>query len=388
MSDENHYIDELIERYFNASATADEIEELNLWLEADKRHVRQFLRRRSIYDATHPAFAPADINTLRALRSLRSRLHPRRALALWRGVAAAVAMIAIVTAVWVITSRPRVAVEQPPLAEITPPSIPTVTLTLPSGEAIFLDEVETRAIIADSTTMAEGDMAHLAYTPRATEEDTVVWHQLSVPRGNEFFLELSDGTRIWINAETTLRYPARFLPGERKIFVNGEAYLEVAHDATAPFTVVMARNEVTVLGTAFNVNTYPEQPGDRVTLVSGKVRVRAGHNDEQVDLRPGEQAFIPRASGTITKRAVDTRLYCAWKDGVLMFKNNTMDEILQTLARLYDVEIYWHDESLKRYTFTGELKRYESIDTLLRMIGYTDDVKFTVHGKQIIVARP
>ena len=71
-----------------------------------------------------------------------------------------------------------------------------------------------------------------------------------------------------------------------------------------------------------------------------------------------------------------------------MFKNNTMDEILQTLARLYDVEIYWHDESLKRYTFTGELKRYESIDTLLRMIGYTDDMKFTVHGKQIIVARP
>lgn len=216
----------------------------------------------------------------------------------------------------------------------------------------------------------------------------MIYHELSVPRGGEFFLELSDKTKIWINAETTVRYPIRFPREERKIFINGEAYLEVHKDTTAPFTVVMTHNEVTVLGTSFNINSYPDTPGDQITLVSGKVCVRSGKNGDLVTLNPGEQATIDRERGQIVKRDVDIDIYCGWKNGVLIFQDNTLEEILRTVARLYNVEIYWHDTTLKQHKFSGELKRYERIDELLKLIRYTDEVKLIMHDNKIIVAKP
>ena len=388
MEDEKRHIDEVIDRYFEGRATATETEELNVWLEKDKAHIREFLRLESVYDATHPAFSPNAINTPRALRAMQTRIRRQRRIALLGRTAAAAAAIAIIAgSAWLITSRKFDPAATKPMAQVEAPTLPAVKLTLGDGEEILLSEVEIRNIVADSTTMAQGDCAHLTYTPQAQEEaDSVVYHTLEVPRGNEFFLELADGTRVWINAETTVRYPARFPDDERRIFVDGEAYLEVARDTSAPFTVAMGRNEVTVLGTAFNVSSYPEQTADQVTLVSGRVSVRAG--ERRLTLLPGEQALISRTGDDFTKRRVDTGLYCGWKDGVLRFRNHTLEEILHTLGRQYDVEIYWHDESLKQYTFSGELKRYDSIDTMLRMIGHTGDVRFTLHGKQVIVARP
>ena len=387
MQEEKSHIDELMGRYFDGRATMAELEELNGWLEEDGEHVRRFLRLQNLHDATNPAFSPESIDVPRALRAVKMRLRRQRRIALWGRTAAAVAVIALMAgAAWLISDRKFGPEAMRPLAEVEHPSLPSVKLTLADGEEIFLSDAKICDIVADSATVAQGDGVHLAYARQEAEEDSVVYHTLEVPRGSEFLLELADGSRVWINAETTVRYPVRFSGDERRIFVEGEAYLEVARDTAAPFTVAMAHNEVTVLGTSFNVNSYPEQSADQVTLVSGRVSVR--NESGQVTLQPGEQALIPRGEGRIAKRTVDTRLYCGWKDGVLIFKNNTLDEILRVLARQYDVEIYWHDESLKQYTFTGELKRYESIDTLLRMIGYTDDVRFTVHGRQVIVARP
>ena len=388
MEDEKRHIDEVIDRYFEGRATATETEELNAWLEEDKAHIREFLRLESVYDATHPAFSPNAIDTPQALRAVQTQIRRQRRIALWWRTAAAAAAIAVIAgSAWLITGRKFDPAATKPMAQVEAPTLPAVKLTLGDGEEILLSEVEIRDIVADSTTMAQGDCAHLTYAPQTQEEaDSVVYHTLEVPRGNEFFLELADGTRVWLNAETTVRYPARFPHDERRIFVDGEAYLEVAHDTAAPFTVTMARNEVTVLGTAFNVSSYPEQTADQVTLVSGRVSVQTG--ERRLTLLPGEQALISRAGDGLTKRRVDTGLYCGWKDGVLRFKNHTLEEILHTLGRQYDVEIYWHDESLKQYTFSGELKRYDSIDTVLRMIGHTGDVRFTLHGKQVIVARP
>ena len=391
MQDKNQYIDELIARHFESQATPSELEELDCWLQEDERNMRQFLRRQNLYDATHPAFPPESIDTLRALRALKTRLRRSRRIVLWKRAAAAVAAIALVAGcVWLFAPRRHNPERPRQLAETVRPADTTlaVKLTLPTGEEIFLSKTERRDIVADSGTVAKVDHSGLAYKPQTTDTDSVVYHELSVPRGSDFFLELSDGTRLWLNAETTVRYPVRFARGERRIFVDGEAYLEVKRDTASPFSVMLAGSQITVLGTSFNVNSYPERSEAQVTLVSGKVNVRDSESGKGLTLRPGEQALIPRAEGGIHKRKVDTRLYCGWKDGVLVFKSNTMEEILRTLARQYDVEIYWHDESLKQYTFSGELKRYDSIDTLLRMIEHTDNVRFTVHGRQVIVARP
>lgn len=387
MQHEETRIDELIDRYFAKTLTPAEMEELKSWLEDDE-HLRYFLKRQNLYDACHPAFSSETINEERAYREIQARLRPVRRMFPWTRVAAAIAFLAIIIGgVFLFVTRENKITVRPVAQQVTR-ELPAVTLTLSSGEEIVLSDEKSREIVADSGTVARGDKKQLTYASSANVEDSVIYHELSVPRGGEFFLELSDKTKIWINAETTVRYPVKFARGERKIFVDGEAYLEVHRDTSAPFTVVMARNEVTVLGTAFNVNSYPDMEEDRVTLVSGKVRVYSGKKGEQLILSPGEQAVIQREEGQMTKRLVDTGIYCSWKNGTLVFQNNTLEEILRVLSRQYDVEVYWHDETLKRYTFSGELKRYDNIDEVLKLMGYTDDVKFTLHGKKIIVARP
>lgn len=387
MQHEETRMDELIDRYFLRSLTPSEMEELKAWLE-NEEHLRYFLKRQSLYDACHPAFDPKSIDENRAYHEIRARLHPVRHLFPWTRVAAAIVFLAIIVGgVFLLVTRENKVTVRPVAQRITR-TLPAVTLTLSSGEEIILSGEKSREIVADSGMVVRGDKKQLTYASSENVEDSVIYHELRVPRGGEFFLELSDNTKIWINAETTIRYPVKFARGERKIFVDGEAYLEVHRDTNAPFTVVMARNEVTVLGTSFNVNSYPDMEEDRVTLVSGKVRVYSGKKGEQLILNPGEQAVIQREKGQMMKHLVDTDIYCSWKNGMLFFRNNTLEEILHVLSRQYDVEVYWHDEALKRYTFSGELKRYDNIEEVLKLIGYTDDVKFTVHGKTIIVARP
>ena len=191
-----------------------------------------------------------------------------------------------------------------------------------------------------------------------------------------------------MNAETKVRFPVKFGDRERRIYVDGEAYLEVAHDASSPFVVVMPRNKVTVLGTSFNVKSYPGEKDDRITLVDGKVKVLSNRNGQEMVLRPGEQAIVDQVNGMIMKNSVDTNIFCSWRKGEIVFKNNSLEEILTVLARWYDLRIHWQDESLKRMSFSGEMKKYSEIDKLLEMISHTGDVKFTINNQDIIVSKP
>lgn len=388
METEEIHVDELIERYLSSRATMEEISKLKGWLGEDEKHLRYFLRRQSLFEGEHPAFDPQAIDKERAFRKIQIRLHPVHRIFPWGRIAAAVALIALVVGGTLFFNAKNTTVTDQPQVQNVVPIASAVRLTLPSGEEVVLDSKQTGDIVADSGVVVRGDRKRLTYASCENTGDSVVYHELSVPRGGEFFLELSDKTKIWINAETTIRYPIRFSREERKIFINGEAYLEVHKDTTAPFTVVMTRNEVTVLGTSFNINSYSDTPGDQITLVSGKVCVRSGKNGDQVTLKPGEQATIDRERGQIVKRDVDIDIYCGWKNGVLIFQDNTLEEILRIVARLYNVEIYWHDKTLKQHKFSGELKRYERIDELLKLIRYTDEVELIVHDNKIIVAKP
>ena len=163
--------------------------------------------------------------------------------------------------------------------------------------------------------------------------------------------------------------------------------MEVARDTTSPFKVVMPRNEVVVLGTSFNVTSYPEEKSDR-TLVSGKVNVRSGIAGQSLVLHPGEQVVVDKEDGKMEKRSVDTELYCSWREGELAFKSSSLEYILNTLARRYNLMIHWQDESLKRLSFSGEIKKYDQIDRLLKMISHTGDVKFAIQDRDIIVSKP
>lgn len=208
----------------------------------------------------------------------------------------------------------------------------------------------------------------------------VAYHELRIPKGGEFPLVLEDGTEVYFNSDTKFRYPVKFEASERKVFLEGEAYFKVRRDESRPFRVEMGENRIEVLGTEFNARFYPDENKQMTTLVSGKVKF-ISEKDKSLELSPGEQAIFTD-KGELIRKSVDVNLYTAWKDGNFVFRKQRLEEVLKTLARWYDVNIFYEDVSRKEVEFTGNIKRFEEILDLLRMTGDTD---FEVKGKNIFV---
>lgn len=389
----NNDIDELINRWLEAKASAEEAERLDEWLAEDKSHVQYFLRCKNLHDLCRPPFSPEQISTERALSKIMRTVGRRRRLVLRWAAAAAVVLLCAGTSMLLWESSRQdmagVPVQVVQKTDTLPRQAEGITLTLASGEKVDLDAHGSRQITDADGVLAQVSDKTLAYENKdIAAEEEVVYHVLNVPKGKEFYLALSDGTKIWVNAETEVKYPVKFPAHERRIFVSGEAYLEVAHNADAPFTVVMPQNEVTVLGTSFNVKAYPEEDTRQITLVTGKVEVTSLLTQQSVTLQPGEQAVSEVAGGNIEKHQVDTDLYCAWHRGSLVFCNNTLEEIFGLLSRRYDVDIVWEDEALKCVSFSGEITKYDQIEKVLKVVGHTGDVEFIQDGRRITIAQP
>lgn len=211
---------------------------------------------------------------------------------------------------------------------------------------------------------------------RSTE---VKYNTLIVPRGGEFALELADGTRVWLNAESRLRYPVNFTDKVRKVEMSGEVYFEVAKNEKQPFIVEVNGVAIRVLGTSFNVSAYHEDVV--TTLVEGKVRLTRG--EEHVVLSPDEQAIW--SGGDFEVKQVDARNYMLWKEGIFYFEDVDLETILDDMARWYNVNIFYVNPSLKGKKFSVEIKRYENISEILRRIEQTKRVKFEIKDRTINV---
>lgn len=210
------------------------------------------------------------------------------------------------------------------------------------------------------------------------------YNELEVPRRGEFFLLLGDGTKVWLNSETRLRYPVAFSGNERVVSVEGEAYFEVHKDAARPFIVEMeGSGRVEVTGTSFNVHHYANEGGAQVTLVEGSVCLENG--GEKVSLEPGEQGGI-LPGGKIGKKKVNISLYTAWKDGRFVFKEQPLEEIMRTVARWYDVDIVFENESVRQVTFSGNLRRYDDFGKIVSMLEAIGVARFKVEGNRICVS--
>lgn len=203
-----------------------------------------------------------------------------------------------------------------------------------------------------------------------------------VPRGGEYALELADGTKVWLNSKTTLKFPARFTGATRTVELDGEAYFEVVRDAGKPFIVRTSDSRITVHGTKFNVYAYSEEPLRHTTLCEGSVSVTA--QDGEFLLAPGQQVYAD-GSGPPTLRRVNADLYASWHRGCLLFENETLQNIMLKLSKWYNVEIAFTDEGLKTLHFTGDLKRYERLETILNFIQETCDVGFGVQDGVLVV---
>ena len=208
---------------------------------------------------------------------------------------------------------------------------------------------------------------------------------MRIPVGGFYQLALSDGSKVWLNSMTELRFPVTFTGEQRKVYLTGEAYFEVTHDSVHPFIVETPDGmEVKVYGTEFNMNTY-EKGVVQTVLVKGKVGVRGGVLGKEVVLAPEQMAVYREKTGEIQVENVDPYKYVAWKDGEFVFERETIEEIMERLSRWYDVKVFYSNESLKQKRFTGIVSRHKDIEQVLRLIEGPATLRFDISGNMVTV---
>ena len=242
------------------------------------------------------------------------------------------------------------------------------------------DENAQILIVAAKT---EADIAELeTYEDRQMFLAEVVYNTLKILRGKRFKMQLSDGTLVWLNADSEITFPSNFDGKERKVLAKGELFFDVTENKSQPFIVETPTGNIRVLGTAFNIHCYEDEV-PMTTLVRGKIAYSLGK--ESVILAPGQQCRVE--DNKLSVREVDTYEYVSWIDEVLVFKDKELDEILSTLSRLYDVDIYYENPELKRLPFTGSFKQYEHLDKIIRMIEDCGLLRIKQDGKTLTISK-
>ena len=207
---------------------------------------------------------------------------------------------------------------------------------------------------------------------------------LSTPRGGQYQVTLSDGTKVWLNAESKLVYPSRFTDSIRYVKLEGEAYFDVAEDVARPFLVQTMFEKIQVLGTQFNVNAYRDEPSSSVSLVTGSVKVTIP-NDVSKIIQPGQQTVVRDEALSVHEINLEEQL--AWKNGEFMFNNENIEKVLRQLARWYDLEIEL-EPSLREISIWGSVSRYENFNKVLDIIKMTDkQIQFKVKGRRVLLMK-
>mgnify|MGYP000450498826 FL=1 len=277
--------------------------------------------------------------------------------------------------------------EQELAKSVMQPGTSKAILMMADGKEVVLEQGQNLNILLNERVRVATSSQGIVYEEHGKGMVTEEYNKLTTPVGGEYSLVLSDGTKVFLNADSELKYPVEFSDGKRIVDLKGEAYFEVHKDSLRPFIVRMNGAEVTVLGTSFNVNTYGDDGQIYTTLVNGSVRVASMKNKQEEILKPGMQSVMNVQSGLLTVRKVDVEPYVAWREGRFVFRAMTLDLIMRQLQRWYDFEVFYQNSELKDYEFRGVIKRDMDLDKVLSVIKATTNVDFEVKGKVITIIK-
>lgn len=254
-------------------------------------------------------------------------------------------------------------------------------LTLADGSQVELDSTGNGTVnIQGNTTLLKQD-GKLTYRPGSGSDQTLLFNTLATPKGRQFQVKLSDGTLVWLNAGSSIRYPIAFGSKERVVEVSGEAYFEVGEDPKRPFSVKAGQTEVEVLGTHFDVNSYDDEPALKATLLEGRIKISAPHASKL--LIPGQQAQLQETGGISVVDNVDPGDVVAWKDGIFQFDESDIHTVMRQLARWYDIDVQYQGSVAMH--FGGSISRNVNLSKVLEMLQKTGAVSFEIRGKTVIV---
>lgn len=383
----NDNIFQAIQACWLGKASPNEIKLVQSWLDESEEHREEFRRLSKIHYQLAHAQTWKHIDTGKGKEKLNSRLKNKRKLPIWgyvsTGIAAACLLLFTITEF--ISHEPVPQKTILDLAQVKSGS-PKATLIFDNGQKVELNADNSFEIKIKNTIVKDGEVSGLSYelsdtlsTPESDENTE--YNTLVVSRGGEYILTLSDGTKVWLNSETELKYPVQFTGNTREVCVQGEAYFEVKRDSLHHFIVHTPYTDTKVLGTSFNVSAYEDESTTEITLVSGKVEVN--HQHEKCILQPGWQAVTNNKSGTLEAREVDIASYVSWKDGMFEFNDMPLEQLVSQLSRWYDVDFFFANSNIRDFKFTGAIKRSNTLMFMLEFIEKTSNVYFKVNGNVI-----
>ena len=263
-----------------------------------------------------------------------------------------------------------------------------VELILADGKRVLLDGSGRQIQDHGVSGIKDDSLQGLTYVQaKALDEKVtvVLYNTLKVPTGGFYQLEVSDGTRVWLNAESELRFPVQFGTGEREVYLKGEAYFDVRKDVARRFIVHLKESNVTVLGTSFNIKAYGDEDYIYTTLVEGKVRFTSEKEHEEVTLRPGMQSVLNLKSGKTELKEVEVEQFTAWRQGRFVFPSTTLGDLMCQLKRWYDIDVVYLSPEAKGYEFRGAINRDMDLKNVLAIVEKTSNVVFDINGRTIKV---
>ncbi len=258
-------------------------------------------------------------------------------------------------------------------------------LTLADGSVVDLEQAKAFCMREKDGTRLEKDSAFLSYEPAAGDSVAAVpvYNTMSTPRGGEYALKLGDGSIVYLNAMSELRFPVNFVGNIREVELSGEAYFEVKEDALRPFVIRTGDLRIRVLGTEFNVRAYGGEKMVSTTLVEGRVELSARRGTPVV-LHPGEQGGFSREAGDIEVKKVNVASCIAWKNGMFDIRDCELEEIMEYLSRWYDIHVFYRQESLKKIRFGCYITRYSDIRPILELLEKTGKIRAQLNGNTVV----
>jgi ferric-dicitrate binding protein FerR (iron transport regulator) len=362
----------LLEKYLNGDANEQERIIVESWYLDAKQ------------DGEEPTILDAEAAERKVWKRLSVNQKNSRNNKFWLSSVAAAVLILISFSTYLYFGNKKAVVLLNAAAVIKPGGNKAV-LILANGKKIILTDENTGEIAKQAgvsiTKTANGQLIYTAIPSEKADGDQNQFNTIQTPVGGQYQVNLPDGTKVWLNASSSLKFPARFTNNERRVELTGEGYFEVAKNKQKPFKVKTAQQEIMVFGTHFNVNAYTEEDKTKTTLQEGSIKVTTDSN-HSLFLKPGEQSVIK--GNAIEVRSVDTEAAIGWKNGLFVFDNEKIETIMRRIARWYNVDVVYKGK-LSQERFMGTISRYQEINKVLDMLELTNLVHFKIEERRIVV---
>ncbi len=375
-------IAQLIVNHIRGTIDENQQKILNDWLQDTNRKklFNQIIQKKKILRSAE-RYDTYDIE--KAWNKLEKEMSKPKRRNSWLKYAAAIVLPLAIS--WFVITQIQHSAQTVAEADTLQPGESNAVLFLADGKVIDLKNDTSGTIKLDNKLLLAREANKIKInSSKMMESELISMNKIVTPVGGEYQIELPDGTNVWLNADSYLEFPSRFTGKERKVIAHGELYFDVAKDLEKPFVVKSQELTLEVLGTEFNLRSYKDEGNIVSTLVEGSLNVSNGSGDELL-LSPGFQAELNKTDNQLSEEVANIEEVIAWKEGKFTFESKALCDILRDLSRWYDAELIYENETVKQETFSVDVPRYNDISGVLDLIEATDEVKFEIEEKKIII---